>query len=1147
LESGCGRRVRAGRDLIEPTPMPSFRTSFAAAPRLDHARAWLAAGGARPSVVLAASRRAGQQLVRETAAAAGGLFGAHVSTVPQLAGELAHGGGNDATPLTALGAEAIVARALARCRGEAPFAFLAAVANAPGLPRALVRTLGELRHHRIGPAALAALGDRGEDLARILDAYEAELDRARLADGAALLAAAADRVMEDPHARHVEVRLLLLDLSLRSPLEEALVATVAKRAPDVLAIAPAADGRGVAKLERALGTSAAALEEPTPGDRAVARARSHVFRPDTTPPQTPLDDGFALVSAPGEGAECVEIARRLLDLARQGTPFDRCAVLLRDPERYQPLLEGALDRAGVPALFTRGVVRPHPAGRALLALLDCALERLSANRFAEYLSLGQVPPVDAEGAAPERPVPWLEPDEEERLGALPREGVESASGGGDTRAAVDAAAAAAEVAEDDSSPVIAGSLRTPLNWERLLVEASVIGGLDRWRRRLGGLRHELEVHLAASEGDDPGRVAHLERQLQRLATLERFALPLVEALAELPQAALWARWLEQLERLATRALREPARVLETLAELRPMAEVGPVSLAEVRLALADRLTNLRASPLGTPFGRLFVGGLDEARGRSFDTVFLPGLVEGVFPRKALEDPLLLDENRRALADATPSRAPLPTQDERVADERLLLALALGAAESRLIASFPTLDGREGRVRVPSFYALDLARAVEGTLPAHGTLLRKAAGASALLRGWPAPRVPEASIDDAEYDLAVLAPLLNSSGAESRGRARFLLQLEPALARSLRARWARWSRKFTPADGLVEPDSAAWEVLVNALATRAFSATALQTLAACPYRFALHALHGLRPREEALPLEELDPLTKGEIFHAIQASWLGEMKRRGALPLAAEGRSEALDLLDNTLARLAADYRERLAPALPRVWESEIEEMRVDLRGWVREMTDGASVGGASGAGASGGGTSGRETSGKETWVPSFFELAFGLPADAARDPASRPAPVDILGKLRLRGAIDLVETSADGTLLRATDHKTGRPPDTQLITIGHGETLQPLLYAIAAGELLGKPARSGRLYFCTRRGGYRVFEVPLHDLNLYALRCVLELLEHSLTSGFLPAAPREGACARCDYRPVCGPWEELRVKRKPKADLERLLDVRRYE
>ena len=53
---------------------------------------------------------------------------------------------------------------------------------------------------------------------------------------------------------------------------------------------------------------------------------------------------------------------------------------------------------GTPAWFARGTSRPDPAGRAFLALLDCAVEGLSARRFAEYLSLGQVPPLFSFGA-----------------------------------------------------------------------------------------------------------------------------------------------------------------------------------------------------------------------------------------------------------------------------------------------------------------------------------------------------------------------------------------------------------------------------------------------------------------------------------------------------------------------------------------------------------------------------------------------------------------------------------------------------------------------------------------------------------------------------------------------------------------------------
>src|SRR5688572_18201465 len=67
------------------------------------------------------------------------------------------------------------------------------------------------------------------------------------------------------------------------------------------------------------------------------------------------------------------------------------AVLLRSPRDYVGLLEDAFDRAGIPAWFDRGNRRPHPAGRAFLTMLSCAAERLSAIRFAEYLSLGQVP------------------------------------------------------------------------------------------------------------------------------------------------------------------------------------------------------------------------------------------------------------------------------------------------------------------------------------------------------------------------------------------------------------------------------------------------------------------------------------------------------------------------------------------------------------------------------------------------------------------------------------------------------------------------------------------------------------------------------------------------------------------------------------
>ena len=67
------------------------------------------------------------------------------------------------------------------------------------------------------------------------------------------------------------------------------------------------------------------------------------------------------------------------------------------------------------------------------------------------------------------------------------------------------------------------------------------------------------------------------------------------------------------------------------------------------------------------------------RGLSCDVVLLPGLAGRLFPRKPAEDPLLPDDLRRALSPD------LAVADDRLAEERLLLRLAIGAATRRLRA------------------------------------------------------------------------------------------------------------------------------------------------------------------------------------------------------------------------------------------------------------------------------------------------------------------------------------------------------------------------------------------------------------------------------------------------------------------------------
>ena len=354
------------------------------------------------------------------------------------------------------------------------------------------------------------------------------------------------------------------------------------------------------------------------------------------------------------------------------------------------------------------------------------------------------------------------------------------------------------------------------------------------------------------------RVERLQRDLDNLRHLEGFALPVIDALAALPERAAWRDWLLALDRLAPRVLRRPDRVLEVLAEMRPMAEVGPVGVHEVRAVLADRLTTLEDDRPPHRYGRVFVSTPEGARGRSFRVVFVPGLAERVFPRRPREDPLLLDDVRERLSPE------LRRQEQRGLEERMLLRVAVGAAEESVVLSYPRVDVAEGRPRVPSFYALDVARATRGRLPDWERLERDAEAEADARLAWPAPRDPDRAIDCAEHDLASLQPLFEKTPDEARGGARYLLEMNEHLARALRSQWARWWKRWYPADGIVRTTEHTEPLLQRQRPMRRpFSVTSLERFAYCPYRFFLSAIHRLEPREEAVSIVQMGSADEGQ--------------------------------------------------------------------------------------------------------------------------------------------------------------------------------------------------------------------------------------------------------------------------------------------
>lgn len=1038
--------------------MSQARTSVSAAKRRAAALEWLSRQEAtRPLYVIGHDRESAADLVRASGRSA---FGWQRLTLLSLASRLAREAllKEGRVPASRLALDAVWARVTQQLAAKNKLGRLQPIAARPGLALALAESVEELRLQRAEPP------EETPELRAALAEYEATLEEQGLSDPAMAYDRACDAVGKG------FAPVLLLDVTLKNAAERRFVERLAERSTDLFAVFPTAD-RATAK------TLSAEDEEPV-GDTPLETLQTGLFREQPPRARHAWTD---MISAPGEGRECVELVRIIQEEAGKGVPYDAMAVLLRSPGAYRVPIAAALRRAGLPSWFAHGMPAPDPSGRALLSLLRCAEERLSARRFAEYLSLGEVPR-DRAGKPPPAP-----PASERFEPTEPEPETETE-------------------AEETASPeaaVVGGTLREPWRWEKLIVDAAVIGGADRWRTRLAGLRAQIEQRLAAPDISESEQKRQLHRA-KNLEALTEFAMPLLEDLGALPASATWGEWLERLTALATRALRDPRRVMELLQELAPIAPVGPVELRAVRSLLEPRLRALTWPPKGDRGGKVFVGPIDAARGLSFEVVLVPGLVERVFPQRVREDALLPDALRERLG--------LTTQHDRVQGERLLLHLAAGAAHRRVVFSYPRLDAERARPRVPSFYALEVVRSVEGELPSYSELRRRAQDAVSSRLGWPAPADPSKAIDETEFDLATIQ-VASRSASSRKGALAYLLETNPFLASSLRGRWARWvARDWTRWDGMAKPEQAGLDALApHQLDKRSFSATALQHFAACPYRFFLDTVVKLKPLDEPEAVEQLDPADRGSLAHRVQFSLLTELTKQN-LRVTPETLAGALDRLDAHLDEAEQKFRGDLAPAIETVWKDGIDRLKADLREWLHHVAQ------------------------DSEWEPWRFELAFGLetPRDEA-DAASQSAPVELDIGLKLRGSIDLVEKSVHGTV-RATDYKTGKARATEGTVVGGGRYLQPLLYALALEKLnVGAKVEAGRLFYCTQLGGYRDVRVPLDLAARATVQKVIDTIGQALKVGSLPPAPDERECRYCDYLPICGPNEEHRARRKPQV------------
>jgi len=1075
----------------------------------------------RPLVLLTPSQAAAVELPRRVASTGRAIAGVYAMKPLELARALAEPVllGRGLSPWTS-GHDALVAARLLAETDNAGLRFPEGTPRAP-VAAALARTLAALRRAGIPAARVAGLASapgatpddarRLAGLSRLYDGYR-ELVHGRTADPVAILAAAREGLSSARWLEGAEV-LIADDLELE-PDEVELIGALAARFPvRVLrrALPPSLRlhsfrGRlaahGVREADWAETPLAAAAPPEPPA--SLVRLREWLFEPPGgTETGRPGDGAVELVTAPGEAAEVRAIVRRLLGAAARGVPFEEMGVVLPRPEAYAPLFADLLTRVGIPhRLHPSLPLRFGRAARSLLLLFRCrGLERPAVMEFLTFA-----------------PVPFevlLGPDVAARPASWDHTSREAGIVSGLSRWIVGLRAWAEAESEAASGE------RDPDRRERRLRHVADAEALLRVVELLGATLDGLAGEAAWPEWVDRLRTVAdqwLGPERDREAVLE-----VIADLGGLGSIATRAPWSEveqviearfEWERLPLEPLEGGAihvGALDAMAGLpfRVVAIPGlveggypgvfrpdPFLLDSEREALrVQDFGNAEGGSLPAPGGSISTavsleGSVSEAR--------VPVPVRVVSSRKPAQLDLFSEAASLTSPPASPgpasvsspSPAPsptpgaLPTTQDRLVEARRLFHRAVSQASERLVLSYPRVDARSGRERLPSLFFAAAAATLAGRPVAGAELDRM------VVEDDPLELALEDAVDRGERDRFRMR--------RDDGAATAIAAGSPFFQKSLLASKARWSGRLTRYDGLVlDEDSELGQKLDPLHAQHPVSASRLAVYARCGFQYLLQNVLRLQPAPEPEERRRIDPLERGDLFHRVAEAFLRERRDRGELPVTdAEPRRERLrEMAEEALQGLVAGS----PPRFTLLWEREKRRFHETMQSWLTS-----------------------EAAAATKATPAHFELSFGLgmAPDAAEPHDPEPLEIDLGDgrSLRVSGRIDRIDRRLEGGLV-LRDYKTGRAPKDDGGLFRGGRQLQIPFYVLAAEKLFpGEVVVDAFLDYVD--GGRQVAFRPEHVTGP-AFRGLLRDLVDLVARGVFVQEP--SACDFCDFTVVCGP------------------------
>lgn len=476
-------------------------------------------------------------------------------------------------------------------------------------------------------------------------------------------------------------------------------------------------------------------------------------------------------------------------------------------------------------------------------------------------------------------------------------------------------------------------------------------------------------------------------------------------------------------------------------------------------------------------GKLFLTDIANAGLTSRRRTFVLGLDADSVSGSQVQDPILLDADRRAIDPVN-----LATSADRRAEKRYTLYKSLASLRGRVTLSYAA-TGDDGRAHGPAHVMLQAFRLAQrnaslGYRELHEHLSPPACSV---------PVSSTASLDSRDAWLAALATNPVIADGSAQVKAAF-----PGISTGLAAAMGRRGIDMGAHHGLIP--SAAGQFDPRTTPDRVLSPSSLEMLGKCPmawfYKYGLGILPPTDP--EFKPDEWLNALDRGSLLHKVFEEFGVAFMDRQESVFTDTAEQEVLRLLEAQIAQ----WRSRIPPPNEIVFRNECDELRRSALSFLlleRET---------------------REARPGTRWKE--LERGFGEDGEESRFTMKDGAFI------RIRGRIDRVDETGDGLLL-IIDYKTGSSKRHQKsrkeAPFKGGRQLQAAIYADVAESLFGDRVARFEYWFPTPRGENAIVPFDRADLRS-ALPVVESLLDHVATGSFVPTTEADD-CRYCEYQCVC--------------------------